>query len=147
MKSPPNPNPAVPPPGTDSQPAIATEGPATPGPEAAAKPEIAHSQPAIAGSEAFLWWEHRVDLAALARIRAHKGQETLDWARSVVDLLTLAGQDHSEQARRWMAEKLQWPGDVPDDPKRMSAEMNAWLCTRLKAELVKHGSQMPQPKG
>lgn len=84
---------------------------------------------------------------AHARTRAAKGRETQDWAHPVQGLLMLAGQDHSAQARRWMAEKLQWPGDRPDDPTVMSAEMNAWLCTRLKAELVKHGSTMPQHQG
>lgn len=125
-----------------SQPAIATDSRPV-----AIEPEIAYSQPAIAGGGAVLWWEHPVDLAAHARMRAKRGQVTLDWAHSVQDLLMLAGHDHSASARRWIAEQLQWPGDRPEDPTVMSAEMNAWLCTRLKAELVKHGSTMPQPKG
>jgi hypothetical protein len=122
-----------------SQPAIATDFVAEP-----SEPEIAYSQPAIAGGAPFLWWEHRIDLNARALIREAMGQETLNWQNSVVDLLTLAGQGHSVEARRWMAKVLNWPGATPDSPAVMSPEMNAWLCTRLKAELVKHGGKLPE---
>ena len=116
-------------------------------PAPGARPEVANSQPAIADGRPVLWWEHPIDLNARALIREALDQVTLDWAHSVQDLLALAGQDHSAEARRWMARVLQWPGATPDDPAAMSAEMNAWLCTRLKVELVKHGSKMPQPQG
>ena len=129
-------------PPNDPAPGIAPGGPA-PG----AGPEATNSQPAIADGRPILWWEHPIDLNARALIREALGQVTLNWAHSVQDLLTLAGQDHSAEARRWMAQVLKWPGATPDDPAVMSAEMNAWLCTRLQAELVKHGSKMPQPKG
>ena len=72
---------------------------------------------------------------------------TQDGAHSVQDLLTLAGQDHSAEARVRKARELEWPGAAPDDPAAMSREMNAWLCTRSKADLVNHGSTMPKPKG
>ena len=81
-----------------------------------------------------------------AQARAAAGQPALDWEHSINDLLTLTGNDHRVQSRLWLARVLGWPDPQPSDHSVVSPEMNAWLCKRLKEELVKFGSTLPKPR-
>ncbi|QDH13497.1 DUF3597 domain-containing protein [Formicincola oecophyllae] len=79
-----------------------------------------------------------VDVAAvLAKMAAEKG-EKLNYATSIVDLLTLLGMDSSLEARRELAKELGYTGSTED-----TAAMNTWLIKQVYAALAQNGGHLP----
>lgn len=106
---------------TAAQPASAAS--TTAGPSAAAAP--------TAGSAI-------VDINAVLNEMAAKHPEKLDWKKSIVDLMKLAGMDSSLAARKELAKELGYPGDTSD-----SASMNIWLHKQVLKKLAENGGKVP----
>lgn len=73
----------------------------------------------------------------LADLAAKKGQ-TLDYKRSIVDLMKLLDLDSSLQARKQLADELHYTGDKED-----SAAMNVWLHKQVVQKLAENGGKVP----
>ncbi|MGA4555166.1 DUF3597 family protein [Methylorubrum aminovorans] len=73
----------------------------------------------------------------LADLASKKGQ-TLDYKRSIVDLLKLLDLDSSLQARKQLADELHYTGDKED-----SATMNIWLHKQVVQKLAENGGKVP----
>jgi hypothetical protein len=73
----------------------------------------------------------------LADLAAMKGQ-TLDYKRSIVDLMKLLDLDSSLQVRRQLADELHYTGDKED-----SASMNVWLHKQVVQKLAENGGKVP----
>jgi Domain of unknown function (DUF3597) len=73
----------------------------------------------------------------LADLASEKGQ-TLDYKRSIVDLLKLLDLDSSLQARKQLADELHYTGDKED-----SATMNVWLHKQVVQKLAENGGKVP----
>ena len=79
-----------------------------------------------------------VDVAAVLDGLAEKNSESLDWKKSIVDLLKLVGMDSSLSARKELARDLNYPGDESD-----SASMNVWLHKAVLQKLAANGGKVP----
>ncbi|GEO17097.1 DUF3597 domain-containing protein [Microvirga aerophila] len=75
--------------------------------------------------------------AVLTDLAAKKGQ-TLDWRKSIVDLMKLLDLDSSLAARKELAQELNYTGDTSD-----SASMNVWLHKQVMAKLAASGGKVP----
>ncbi|CAO4166699.1 DUF3597 domain-containing protein [Methylorubrum aminovorans] len=73
----------------------------------------------------------------LADLVSNKGQ-TLDYKRSIVDLMKLLDLDSSLQARKQLADELHYTGDKED-----SASMNVWLHKQVVQKLAENGGKVP----
>ncbi|KAA5609914.1 DUF3597 domain-containing protein [Rhodovastum atsumiense] len=80
-----------------------------------------------------------VDVAARLTAMAAQAPETLDWRRSIVDLLKLLGLDSSLTARRQLAQELHYKEDMND-----SAAMNIWLHQQVMRKLAENGGRVPE---
>jgi len=69
---------------------------------------------------------------------ARKSGQTLNWRTSIVDLLKLLDLDSSLQARKDLAQELDYPGDTND-----TALMNTWLHKELMKTLAANGGKVP----
>jgi hypothetical protein len=76
--------------------------------------------------------------AALSGMAAGTGQK-LDWRRSIVDLMKLLDLDSSLSARKELAQKLGYTGDMND-----SAKMNVWLHKQVIQKLAENGGKVPE---
>jgi hypothetical protein len=76
--------------------------------------------------------------AILDKAVAVRGQP-LTWRISVVDLMKTLKLDSSLGARRKLAAKLQYHGDLHDN----SYEMNVWLHKQITKRLVENGGEVP----
>ena len=75
--------------------------------------------------------------AVLTDLAAKKGQ-TLDWRKSIVDLMKLLDLDSSLDARKELAKELNYTGDTSD-----SATMNVWLHKQVMSKLAASGGKVP----
>jgi len=81
-----------------------------------------------------------VDVDAVLREKmAAKGNPSLNYQTSIVDLMKLLDLDSSLASRGQLAEELGYTG-----AKDGSAEMNTWLHRKVIEELEKHGGAVPQ---
>jgi hypothetical protein len=79
-----------------------------------------------------------VDVEAVLTGMASKAGQTLDWRRSIVDLMKLLGLDSSLTARKELAQELGYSGDTSD-----SASMNIWLHKQVMQKLAENGGKVP----
>jgi len=87
-------------------------------------------KPAQAGS---------VDVEAiLNRMAAGRKGETLNWRKSIVDLMKLLDLDSSSKSRKALAAELHYTGDTND-----SAAMNMWLHKQVMQKLAENGGKVP----
>lgn len=70
-----------------------------------------------------------------AKAYAAEHNVTLDWPRSIVDLLKLLGLPAELDDRRKLAKSLGYAGDIAKD----SASMNVWLIEQVLAHLREFG--------
>lgn len=76
--------------------------------------------------------------AILDKAVAVRGQ-TLMWRTSVVDLMKTLKLDSSLEARRKLAAKLQYHGDL----QTKSYDMNIWLHKQIRKRLEENGGEVP----
>jgi hypothetical protein len=79
-----------------------------------------------------------VDVTAILDALNEKNPETLDWRKSIVDLMKLLGLDSSLTARKELASELKYTGDAND-----SASMNIWLHKEVMAKIAANGGKLP----
>jgi hypothetical protein len=79
-----------------------------------------------------------VDVSAVLTAMAAGAGQSLDWRRSIVDLLKLLGLDSSFAARKELAQELHYTGDTGD-----SATMNMWLHKQVMTKLAENGGKVP----
>ena len=77
-----------------------------------------------------------VDVTGILDDLKQKSSESLDWKKSIVDMLKLLGMDSSLTARKELATELGYPGDEHD-----SATMNGWLHKAVLQKLADNGGQ------
>lgn len=111
---------------------------------AAAAPQAAQPQPvpvaaaAPAPAAAPQAPPPQVDVAAVLDAMAQDNPETLDWRKSIVDLMKLLSLDSSLTARKQLAGELNYTGDTSD-----SASMNIWLHKQVMTKLAENGGIVP----
>jgi hypothetical protein len=69
---------------------------------------------------------------------AAENKHTLDWRRSIVDLMKLLDLDASLEARKQLARELHYTGNMGD-----SAKLNVWLHKKVMETLAQSGSKVP----
>jgi hypothetical protein len=79
-----------------------------------------------------------VDVGATLDNLAKQKKEKLDWKHSIVDLMKLLDLDSSLQARKALAQELNYTGDTND-----SASMNIWLHKQVMVKLAANGGKVP----
>jgi hypothetical protein len=79
-----------------------------------------------------------VDVDAVLTDLAAKNGQNLNWRQSIVDLMKLLGLDSSLQARKELAQELNYTGDTND-----SASMNIWLHKQVMKKLAENGGKVP----
>ena len=140
------PKPASPAPAAPAPaPAQTAPAPAAPAPSAPAAPAPASAAPvpqAPAGNAAPApdapTQARTVDVAAILNERQKSAGQSLDWRRSIVDLLKLLDLDSSLTARKELAAELGYTGDTDD-----SATMNTWLHKQVMQKLAENGGEVP----
>ena len=80
----------------------------------------------------------QVDVEAILSNMAAKSGQQLNWRSSIVDLLKLLNLDSSLQARKELAQELDYSGDTSD-----SASMNIWLHRQVMNRLAANGGKVP----
>jgi hypothetical protein len=70
--------------------------------------------------------------------KTHPEGRSLDWRRSIVDLMKLLNLDSSLKDRKELATELGYKGDMGD-----SATMNVWLHKQVMTKLAEHGGVVP----
>lgn len=103
--------------------------PAAAAPQAAAAP--AAPAPAAAATS-------QVDVEAVLEVMAKDNPQSLDWRRSIVDLMKLLSLDSGLEARKQLAQELGYTGDMGD-----SASMNIWLHKAVMQKLADNGGLVP----
>ena len=94
------------------------------------------SQPASTGGQAGAMTT--VDVEAVLIGLSSKAGDSLDWRRSIVDLMKLLNLDSSLAARKELAKELKYAGDMND-----SAAMNIWLHKQVMQKLAANGGKVP----
>ncbi len=122
--------PATPTSASGSTSAAASATPSTPVAGAAPPAPTAGATPAASAGS--------VDVAAILDALNEKHPETLDWRKSIVDLMKLVGLDSSLTARKQLASELKYTGDTGD-----SASMNIWLHKQMMAKIAENGGKLP----
>ncbi len=122
--------PATPTSASGSTSAAASATPSTPVAGAAPPAPTAGATPAASAG--------LVDVAAILDALNEKHPETLDWRKSIVDLMKLVGLDSSLTARKQLASELKYTGDTGD-----SASMNIWLHKQMMAKIAENGGKLP----
>jgi hypothetical protein len=79
-----------------------------------------------------------VDVEAVLIGLSSKAGDSLDWRRSIVDLMKLLNLDSSLAARKELAKELKYAGDMND-----SAAMNIWLHKQVMQKLAANGGKVP----
>lgn len=74
----------------------------------------------------------------LTQIANEKGNPSLNYRTSIVDLMKLLGMDSSLDNRKELATELGYTG-----AKDGSAEMNIWLHKEVMRQLAAHGGKVP----
>ncbi|WP_127754724.1 DUF3597 domain-containing protein [Devosia sp. 1566] len=124
-------------PAPSRQPAGAAASPAavpSPVPTAPAAQGNAAAAPAATGASSGA----QVDVAAILDAAVAKSGQTLDWRKSIVDLMKALGIDSSLAARKELAQELNYTGSTED-----SAAMNIWLHKAVIQKLADNGGKVP----
>jgi hypothetical protein len=130
---------AAAPAGTDATSAPAPATPAAAQSASPATPSVPTPQaPPIAGSSTVAAAPQSVDVNAVLTDMAAKNGQNLNWKQSIVDLMKLLGLDSSLQARKELAQELNYSGDTND-----SASMNIWLHKQVMKKLAENGGKVP----
>jgi hypothetical protein len=130
---------AAAPAGTDATSAPAPATPAAAQSASPATPSVPTPQaPPIAGSSTVAAAPQSVDVDAVLTDMAAKNGQNLNWKQSIVDLMKLLGLDSSLQARKELAQELNYSGDTND-----SASMNIWLHKQVMKKLAENGGKVP----
>jgi len=79
-----------------------------------------------------------VDVEAVLTDLASKNSQQLNWRTSIVDLMKLLDLDSGLNARKELAQELQYSGDMND-----SAAMNIWLHKQVMQKLADNGGKVP----
>ena len=79
-----------------------------------------------------------VDVAAILSKLAASNKESLDWQKSIIDLMKLLNLNSSLAARKELADELHYSGDKND-----SATMNIWLHKQVMQKLAENGGNVP----
>ena len=79
-----------------------------------------------------------VDVTGIMDNLAGRSSESLDWRKSIVDLMKLLNLDSSLAARKELAQELSYGGDMND-----SASMNIWLHKQVMTKLAENGGKVP----
>lgn len=106
---------------------------AAPSPAAPAAPAQPAASPAASAPAAA-----NVDVAAILDAKVKASGQTLDWRKSIVDLMKALGIDSSLSARKELASELGYTGDTSD-----SATMNIWLHKQVIQKLKDNGGNIP----
>jgi hypothetical protein len=114
--------------------AAATLGANTPGPVPTPQPPLAQGDPIPRAGEEL----GQVDLAKHLDALAAKSGQTLDWRRSIVDMMKLLGMDSSLTERQALARELGYTGNAGD-----SARMNIWLHQEVLQRIARNGGHVP----
>lgn len=123
---------------TPAAPASAASAPQA-APQASAAPAAASTQAAAPPqATAPAAAEETVDVAKILDEAVAKNGQTLDWRKSIVDLLKALDLDSSLGARKELAEELNYTGDKED-----SASMNIWLHKAVIKKLSENGGKVP----
>jgi hypothetical protein len=130
---------AAAPAGTDTTGAPAPATPAAAQSPSPATPSVPTPQaPPVASTSTVAAAPQNVDVeAVLTELAAQNGQN-LNWKQSIVDLMKLLGLDSSLQARKELAQELNFTGDTND-----SASMNIWLHKQVMKKLAENGGKVP----
>jgi len=113
-------------------------GPATASPASPAASGASDAKSAANASGAAPAAGGKVDVTAMLDGLKKKQSESLDWRRSIVDLMKLLKLDSSLKARKELAAELGYKGDTGD-----SATMNVWLHKQVMTKLAEHGGVVP----
>lgn len=111
--------------------AAQSTSPATPSVPTPQAPPMASTSTAGAAPQS-------VDVDAVLTEMAAKNGQNLNWRQSIVDLMKLLGLDSSLQARKELAQELNYTGDTND-----SASMNIWLHKQVMKKLAENGGKVP----
>jgi hypothetical protein len=79
-----------------------------------------------------------VDVEAILNQKAQQNGQKLNWRTSIVDLMKLLDLDSSLNARKELAQELNYTGDMND-----SASMNIWLHKQVMNKLAENGGKVP----
>lgn len=82
---------------------------------------------------------NKVDVVAILEEMQKKYPEKLNWHTSIVDLMKLLGLDSSLNARKQLAQELNYTGDMND-----SAAMNIWLHKEIMRKIAENGGVLPE---
>jgi hypothetical protein len=104
-------------------------------PAAAPVPPV---QQSAGGGAAATTAQADVDVGAILDEAVAKSGQTLDWRKSIVDLMKALGIDSSLSARKELAKELDYTGDTDD-----SATMNIWLHKQVLQKLAQNGGKVP----
>ena len=124
-----------------SSPAVQTAAPAAPitaTPQNAASVSAPAQAPAAAQTTGASAASGSVDIAAILDDAVAKSGQTLDWRKSIVDLMKALGINSSLSARKELATELNYTGDTDD-----SAAMNMWLHKTVIQKLADNGGKVP----
>lgn len=83
--------------------------------------------------------ETQVDVAAVLDAAVAASGQKLNWKTSIVDLMKALNLDSSLDARKQLADELNYQGDKSD-----SATMNVWLHKQVLAQLAANGGKVPE---
>ncbi|MWN06169.1 DUF3597 domain-containing protein [Gilliamella sp. Pas-s95] len=78
-----------------------------------------------------------VDVTSILDNLAKKHPEVLNWKTSIVDLLKLLGMDSSLDARKKLAQELNYTGSTDD-----TAAMNTWLIKEVMKKIAEKGGNV-----
>lgn len=78
-----------------------------------------------------------IDVMSILDNLAKKFPEKLNWKTSIVDLLKLLGIDSSLDARKKLAQELNYPGNTDD-----TAAMNVWLIKEVLKKIAEKGGNV-----
>lgn len=115
--------------------APAPQAPAAAAPAASAAPAAPAATPAAAPAASAA---AAVDVAAVLDAAVKASGQTLDWRKSIVDLMKALGLDSSLGHRKELAKELGYSGDAED-----SAAMNIWLHKQVIQKLKDSGGKVP----
>lgn len=125
--------------GTDTTSAPAPATPAAAQSPSPATPSVPTPQaPPMASTATAGGTAQTVDVDAVLTEMASKNGQNLNWKQSIVDLMKLLDLDSSLQARKELAQELNYTGDTND-----SASMNIWLHKQVMKKLAENGGKVP----
>jgi hypothetical protein len=122
----------------NTAPATAAPSPQTSAPQPAQTPSPAATHAAAAPATPASAAMQEVDVEAILNDMAQKNPQKLNWRTSIVDLLKLLDLDSSLNARKELAQELNYSGDMND-----SASMNIWLHKQVMKKLAENGGKVP----